>query len=194
MGRAYPSSGRNELVGQRIGPEQLRHTRHECDEGVDDRGRELRAAVESDLVGRFLQRPGAAVGAVRGHRVDGVGQADDRGLERDPVAPQAVRVAVAVPALVVVEHRGHRGVEPVEPADDPRAVLRVPLHDLELELRQAVRLREDCIGDADLADVVEEPREAQDVESLPLEPELLAECDRDPLHALRVAGEEWPAV
>src|SRR5207302_946979 len=78
------------------------------------------------------------------------------------------------------------GAKPVEPGDDARTVLGVALHDLELELRQPVRLREDRVGDADLADVVEEPGEAECVEPLPVEPELLAERDRDSLNALGV--------
>src|SRR5207253_7629361 len=62
------------------------------------------------------------------------------------------------------------------------AVLRMALHDLELELSQPGRLREDRVGHADLADVVEEAGEAKHVELLPAEPQLLAERDSDPLH------------
>src|SRR3954463_4128060 len=61
------------------------------------------------------------------------------------------------------------------------------LHDLVFELRQPIRLREDRVGDADLPDVVEEAREMQHVDLLRAEPELPAEGDRDPPHALRVA-------
>jgi hypothetical protein len=86
----------------------------------------------------------------------------------------------------MVEHCRHHDVEPVEPTDDPRAVLGMTLDDLEVELREAPRLGEKRVGDADLADVVEEAGEAEDVELLAVEPELLAQGDRDPLYPLRV--------
>src|SRR3954468_7096069 len=61
------------------------------------------------------------------------------------------------------------------------------LHDLVLEPRQPIRLREDRVGDADLPDVVEEAREMQHVDLLRAEPELPAGWARGPPHALRVA-------
>jgi hypothetical protein len=64
----------------------------------------------------------------------------------------------------------------------------VALDDLELELCQPGRLREDRVGHADLAGVVEETREAEQIEALAPEPQLLAEADGDPLHPQRVAG------
>ena len=45
-----------------------------------------------------------AVGPVAGDRVEGVGHREDAGCQRDPLTGQAVRVAAAVPALVVVAH------------------------------------------------------------------------------------------
>ena len=97
-----------------------------------------------------------------------------------------MRIAVPVPSLVVVEDRGHGRVHPLEPSHDPRAVLRMAFHDLELELREAGRLREDRVRNADLADVVEKPGEAEDVEAFRVKPKLLADCDGDPAHALGV--------
>ena len=56
-------------------------------------------------------RKRAAVGAVAGHRVVGVGDGDDARDERDVVALQAERIAAAVPALVVQVHAGDERVQ-----------------------------------------------------------------------------------
>ena len=55
------------------------------------------AGVLAELVHRLVERHRGAGGAVGGHRVEGVAAGDDRGLDRDGVALQAVRIAAAVP-------------------------------------------------------------------------------------------------
>src|SRR3954464_4546052 len=76
--------------------------RHGPYQGHDDLRVELVAGAALELghrVGDGQRRP---VGAVRGHRAVGVARADDARGERDGLARDAVGVAVAVPALVVV--------------------------------------------------------------------------------------------
>src|SRR5436305_1413249 len=58
--------------------------------------------------------------------------------------------------------------------------------DADVGLREAGRLCEDRVRSADLADVVEKPGEAEDVEAFRVEPKLLADGDGDPAHALGV--------
>jgi hypothetical protein len=72
----------------------------EADEGVDDAWVELGAGTAPELGERlvFGQRP--PVGPEADHRVEGVAAEDDPCAGRDLLACQAVRVAVAVPALV----------------------------------------------------------------------------------------------
>src|SRR5207248_1814039 len=53
---------------------------------------ELRARAALELAHRDLVRQRLAVGAVRRHRVVGVGDGDDAPEDRDPVADQAARI------------------------------------------------------------------------------------------------------
>ena len=70
-----------------------------------------------------------------GHGVPGVGQADDGGGERDLRSGEPVRVAAAVPALVVVPDDRHRVAEPAEPGHDAGALGGVLLDAVVLLLR-----------------------------------------------------------
>src|SRR6266540_3840486 len=95
-------------------------------EGRDYARVELRARAAPQLCERRVCRTLGPVDAIRRHRVVGVGHEDDAGPERDLVALQAVGIAGAVPALMVVQHQvGDRvDAEAVELAE---ADLRMPL-------------------------------------------------------------------
>jgi hypothetical protein len=69
-----------------------------------------------------------AVPAVGGHGLEGVRDEDDARLERDPVGGEAVGIAAAVVALVVMAHPA-RLARHVGGADDVAAEERVALHD-----------------------------------------------------------------
>ena len=90
------------------------------------RGQNCDARCPPQLGERLGRRPRGAVDPRRQHRVERVGDVDDAGAERDVLAPQAVRVAGAVEALVVVADRGHGVVQEAEAVDDPRALVGVP--------------------------------------------------------------------
>ena len=94
----------------------------------DELGVELGAGLALELVERLLDGSGGPVRPVVDDRVVGVDQADDPRPDRDPLAAQAVRIARAVPALVVVAHdRGElRGGR--ERLADPLADERVEAH------------------------------------------------------------------
>ena len=91
----------------------------------------------------------------------GIGQGDDLGGQRDPVALQAVGVALTVPALVVPAADLHGVFGQLLPLIDGE--LRnelgtddgVALDDLVFLRRQTVRLFQQLTGDHELADVVE---------------------------------------
>jgi hypothetical protein len=124
---------------------------------------------------------GAAIGAVRRHRVEGVGDGDDPRAERDRLPGQAAGIAVAVePLVVVADHRGDRRV--AEAADHVGAVAGVAADHVELQLREAPRLVEDRPRRVQLADVVQRGRRAHLGDVLRREPHL----GRDPL---RVPGD-----
>ena len=94
------------------------------------------------------------------------------------VPDSAVRVPEPVPTLVAGAHdRAHVG-EPIDRREDLLAQLRVLLDDLELLVRERPRLVQDLGGNPDLADVVEERRELEPLERVPVEAELAADEQR----------------
>ena len=116
---------------------------------------ELLAGGLLELVERLLDRHAAPVQARRGHRLERVRDAEHAAGERDVLALELVRVAAAVPALVQVEHPlgdlGHAGA-----LDDVAAQRGVALHLEELVVGEPRGLQQHRVGDADLADVVED--------------------------------------
>ncbi len=90
---ATPPGGHRPLDARRPSLERVR-------EGLDDRGIELGAAAGTELGDRGLGGRWRAVWAVARHGVERVADEHDPRGERDRVAGQAVRVAVAVDALV----------------------------------------------------------------------------------------------
>ena len=114
-----------------------------------------------------------AVDAVGDHRLVGVGDGEDRGLQRDLVLSEALRVAGPVGALVVGEDP-LADVGELLAREDSRAELGVALHLVVLGRGQRPGLAEDRVGHADLADVVEDPREPDALDPGLVEPELVA--------------------
>src|SRR3989442_12225266 len=97
MGRwaADVRSGGGELVPD---PAQRRLA---AGEGLDHGGVELPPGLAVDLRPRLLPAAGCAIGAVARHRIQRVGDGEDPRSERDLLGREPVRIAVAVPALVV---------------------------------------------------------------------------------------------
>ena len=98
------------------------------------------------------------VRAVRGERVEVVDHRQDARAERNLLALQALRIALAVPALVVAEDQRRHRIRERHGADDLGADLRVHANLLELFLRQRAGLRQDVLGHRELADVVQQRR------------------------------------
>ena len=110
---------------------------------------------------RFRGCQGLAVGAVRGHGRVGVGNSQQAGERRDGLADQPAGIARAIPALVVVPDGTQnlfqaRGAGSQCGGDDRRPDVRVHLDLRELFVGQAPRLAKDLVGDADLADIVQQ--------------------------------------
>ena len=91
------------------------------------------------------------------------------------LAGEAVRIAVAVPALVLVAHRPGDRAHARDRADDPLADHRVLAHHLPLAVVERSRLVQDLVGHADLADVVQQRRGAQPGDLVGVERERLAD-------------------
>ena len=95
--------------------------RHGRGERLHDFGVELRSRAAPELAQRLGAAARRAVGARARHRVEGVGHMDDAREERDFVAAQPVRVALAVRPLVVQLDDRQVRREEVDAAQDARA-------------------------------------------------------------------------
>ena len=120
--------------------------------------------VES--LARFL--PQQADGGVEAHRlvirplrhqrVEVVDDREDARAERNLLALESRRVALAVPALVMAQDERRDRVGERHRADDVGADLRMGANLLELFRRQRPGLREDVLRHGELADVVQQRR------------------------------------
>ena len=135
---------------------------------------ELDGAQPPDLGQRFRPGPGRLVRARMAERVEDVRERNDPRRERNLVAGEAVRIAGAVPPLVV-EGRDLLGrLEDVRPTpgEDRAPDLGMGLDDVELLATQWAGLEQDRIGDADFPDVVQESCLTDQLHRLPVEAEL----------------------
>ena len=96
-----------------------------------------------------------AVGTGHRHGVIGVGERENPRLERDLGPAEAVRVAGAVPAFMVVQHAGNRPAKGTHAADHLRAGRGVRADLRQLVVVEGPRFREHCRADGELADVVQ---------------------------------------
>ena len=134
------------------------------------------------------ERPRVLVGARGEQGVEHVADGADARRERDLVALEALRVAAAVPALVVAERNllGQLHERGARAGQDARADRGVGLHRRPLGRVELARLQQDVVGDADLADVVQRAGVAQQLGLLGVMPDLAREPLAEPAHALDV--------
>ena len=135
-----------------------RHASISFTNASDELGIELRARAALDLADRDLVLERAAIGAVGGHRVVGVGDRDDAADERDVLAREPARIAAAVEPLVVAPAAVDQAVQARHRLEDALALLGVLAEDGDLLGRQLAGLVEHVVADADLADVVHHAR------------------------------------
>src|SRR5260370_10545163 len=98
------------------------------------------------------------VRAVGREHVVHVGDGDNARLDRYRVGHQPVRIAAAVHALVVVQHREKSALDMAGPLKDLQADLGMSLHQLPLRGLERILLVEDGAWAPELADVVQKPR------------------------------------
>ena len=109
--------------------------------------------------GRFDPR-GLAVGAVRGHRLHGVGNRQDASLQADLIALQAPGVAAAIEAFMVLTHRFGHGPGKLNGAQRLVARFGMGAHQSQLLGGEAGGFGEDLGGDRELADVMHQTTDA----------------------------------
>src|SRR3954468_5046480 len=145
-------------------------------ERLDDRGVELRAGAPAQLGERLggVERP--LIRAVGRHRVVRVAHRHDPRAERDRLAAQPVRVAVAVVVLVARAHERRDRAQRDRGAEDALADDRVPGDERPLVRVELVGLVEDRARHGDLADVVQLGGVADVLERARVEAELARDC------------------
>src|SRR5437762_2384051 len=139
----------------RFGQRQLAR---ELEKRGDDARVERPPRLATEVLERLVARQRRAVRTVGGERVEHVDDGDDAGAERDRFTHEAVGVAVAVAPLVVVADRERPGGEELEGRHDLRADERMPPHEFPLVGLEGAALAKHGFRDADLSDVVQEPR------------------------------------
>ena len=128
----------------------------QLDEDLDELGVELFAGDAAQLDDRVVRGHRRAVGVAGGHHVVGVGDGDDPRELRDFLALEAARIAFAVDPLVVGEDDvGDRAVA-VQRGDDAGALLRVALDQHPVLVGERHVGLEDAVGEDELADVVQQ--------------------------------------
>src|SRR5262249_26470081 len=125
-----------------------------------------------------------AVRSRRNHRVEGIGDGEQPGLDRNSASAQSRRVAVSVPPLVMEEDVREGVVEAAHLDDESGAGGRVASNLGELLGREPTGLPEQLRPNLHLADVVQRrgPAKRADAVTLP------AELERDGLGERRDAG------
>src|SRR5437762_7564104 len=130
--------------------------RHIGKEGIDHPGIPLPARARAQRGQRLVEAPARTVGAIVDQRIEGVADRDDpRPLGNGP-AREPVRVPRPVPALVVIADDREQPGAGAQRRHDGLADERMQVHRDLFVVVQGTGLEEDGVGDADLADVVDE--------------------------------------
>ncbi len=160
---------------------------------MDDVGIELGAGVPANLLECVVDGKGRLIAAVRGDGVEGVGDREDSGEQRNVFAFAAVRVAESVEALVMAEHRlGDLGVD--ESVDHAEAEFGVAPNLFPLFAFEGTRLEKHRLVDLDLADVVELAGDPEATEAFLAEVEALADGGCQVGYPGTVGKEPWILV
>ncbi len=133
------------------------------------------AGLGSDLLHDPRARPGPAVGAVAGHRLERVAGMDDARLNGNSLATEPIRVAAAVPSLMLRSDDRSDPRQEWDRGHDPFADYRMLLHDSHLFVIEGPRLVQDVAGHADLSDVVEQRSVLEEAQHVSREPEALTD-------------------
>src|SRR3954447_8048594 len=157
------------------------------DEGVDRLWHELRPLAVHKLAQRGLGSHRIAVRAARGHRVVGVGDGDDTGQQRDLLADPPVRVARSVDSLVMRADDVRHLAVVLHGEQDVGADLGVLTHPCPLLVGQRGLLVQDLRRQPDLADVVHQSGEVDELDVLLGHPHLARDVARVDRHSRRVA-------
>ena len=121
-------------------------------EGRNYRWVELAACLALDQLSGFRNRHGLPIWTVRRQRVEDVGNAEDANLQRNRLTAQRVRIARAVPALVVMADPAQTRVQERNIFQHLVADDGVLPHLFRLEVVESAGLAQNVVFDPDLAE------------------------------------------
>ena len=163
----------------------------DAQERAHDARVELLACAARDLLARRDRVARVLVGARGGDDVEDVGDRDDAPGQRDVLTRAAVRVALAVPALVVVGDRVRPLSQPrAQRLGHARAELGVAADQPPLLVRRLPRFVEHLRGYLELADVVQQRSPVEAIHLVAPEMQLLRDHLRVGADALGVASRD----
>ena len=149
---------------------------------------ELGAGAAPKLAEGLGRGPGLAVRACARDGIVGVGDVHDAGGQRNVIALQPVRVPATIGTLVMQLDDGDMTREERHGTEDARAERRMQLDDVDFLHRQRRRLAEHFVRHANLADVVEQSAQANDLEVVGRQLQHAADADREDAHTLGMTG------
>jgi hypothetical protein len=121
---------------------------------IHDLGIELRSSSFCQLRKRHIYRKRGTIDTIRGHSVKRIGHRDDASAQRNALAFETIRVARAIPPLVMMPDRVNAESVGLETADDLGADGRVLLNLLSFLVAQLSWLFQGSIPRANFAQVV----------------------------------------
>jgi hypothetical protein len=160
----------------------------QLNEDLDEAGVELLAGDAAQLLNCLEARHRRPVRVAGGHHVVGVCDRDDPRQLRDVVAFKPARVALPVDPLVVGEDDVRDRTVAVERGDDARTLLRVATDQHPVLVGERHVCLEDAVGEDELADVVQQRRDVDQLLLAPREARFLGDRPRVARHRGRVAG------
>ena len=174
------------------GPDDHSHpSKRDVQEGTDDVRVELRTGALDDLLAGVGTVARLLVGARRRDDIEHVGNCHDPSGQWYLVAAESARVAVAVPALMVVADRVFPALQPFpERSGQGLAEERVLAQDFPLRIRWPARLGQDLSADVKFADVVQERSPVEQIKLVRAQAELFPDHDRIGADTFRVAARQ----
>ena len=126
------------------------------EEDLDDHRVKVSPAERLDVVDHPVDRPRRPIGPIRPEGVPDVDRCEEAGRQGDLLPFETARIAGAVPLLMVGVGDLQRRAEETDRREPLLGVFRVPPHDRPFLVVQRSGFEEDGVGDAHLADVMEQ--------------------------------------
>ncbi len=128
----------------------------EAQEYIDDLWIEVCASEAANMLAHALLGPALAVWPIEAQGIPDIDHREDPRRQRDLLALQAARVAAAIPLFVVAIGDVQRHAQVGDRREQIVGEGRVLAHDRPLVVGERAGLEQNAVGDAHLADIVEQ--------------------------------------